>query len=179
MPLEKAGHGRWMIVRRHRIVGEIATVEDVVDHIQAEAVDAAIQPEPGHIQDRFLDVRIPEIEIGLFRQEVVQIVLPTPRTPTPRRAPERGLPVIGRRSVGLGLGPDVPVGLGSLAGGGAFLEPGMLVGGVRPHLIDDDLQVQRVGLLNDGVEVGQGPEQGIDHRAIVGDVVATNPSSAR
>src|SRR5258708_6559194 len=47
----------------------------------------------------------------------------------------------------------------------------MLLRGVRPHHVDDDLEVERMGARDQRVEIGQAAERWIDI-AIVGDVVA-------
>nr|WP_235868150.1 hypothetical protein [Paremcibacter congregatus] len=43
-------------------------------------------------------------------------------------------------AIGAGVGPDVPVGLGIFTTLTAFLKPGVLVGGVAEHLINDHFQ---------------------------------------
>ena len=50
-------------------------------------------------------------------------------------------------------------------------EPGVLVGRVVGHPVDDDPQAETVGILEKRVEVGQRAEDGVDV-AVVGDVVA-------
>ena len=53
----------------------------------------------------------------------------------------------------------------------AFDEPGMPVGGVIGHEIENDLDVQGVRPLHQRVELGEGPEAEIDV-AIVRNVIA-------
>ena len=133
-----------------------------VDRIEPEAVDAALQPEACRVEHRVLGRLAVEVQIRLSRQEVVQIILPPPRVPFPCRAAENRQPVVGRRTVRLGIGPDIPVGLGIVARGAAFLEPRMLVGGVRNHLVDHHFQAEPVGLGDQRVEIRQRPEHRID-----------------
>ncbi len=154
-----------------RIVPQLAIVHVEVGDIEAEAVDAALQPEAGDVEDRLLDLRIVEVEVRLLLQEVVEIVLAAARLPVPGRAAEHRQPVVGRRPVLLWIGPDVPVGLGVVAAAAALLEPRMAVRGMRVHLIDDHPQPEPMGFGQQAVEVGEGAEHRVDV-AVVGDVVA-------
>ena len=53
----------------------------------------------------------------------------------------------------------------------AFREPGMGVGGVAQHQIDDDPEVQALGFGHQAIEIVQRAEQGVD-ADIVGHVIA-------
>ena len=112
-----------------------------------------------------------EVQVRLRGQEIVHVILPPGGVPFPGWPAEHRQPVVRRGAVGLGIGPDIPVRLGIGARQPAFGEPGMLVGRMRDHLVDDDLEPQRMGLLHQVVEILQRAESGVDI-AIVGDVVA-------
>ncbi|MCY1365290.1 hypothetical protein D9M69_521300 [compost metagenome] len=157
--------------RGGRVVAQQCVVELVIAGVEAKAVHAALAPEAHFAEQGVLDFGAMEVEVGLLGQEAVQVVLPPARVPLPGRTAEDREPVGGRRAVGLGVGPHVPVGLGVVARAAAFGEPGVLVGGVREHLVDDELQAQRMHACAHRVEVGQRAVQRID-RAIVGHVVA-------
>ena len=157
--------------RLGRVVAQLTVVEAEVDRIEAEAVDAAVEPEAHVVQLSCAHVRVVEIEVGLTGEKVVQVVLTAPRLPLPGHAAEDRQPVVRRRAVRARVGPHVPVGPGVVAALAALAEPGVAIGGVAENLVDDDLQAQTVRLLHDAVEVGQGAEQRIDV-AVVGDVVA-------
>ena len=101
----------------------------------------------------------------------MQVILPAPRVPCPRRTAEDRLPVRGRRAVGLGIGPDIPVGLGVIAAGAAFAKPVMLVRSVRIDLVDQYLEAEFMGPGDDCVEVFQRAEDRVDI-AIIRYVVA-------
>src|ERR1700704_2942364 len=58
--------------------------------------------------------------------------------------------------------------------GAALPKPGMLIGGVVRHEIEDDFKAARVRSLKERIEVRQGTEKRMD-RAIVGDVVTKVP----
>ena len=96
--------------RRGRIVPKIRVVHREVDRVDAKPVDAPVQPEPSSAEQSVLHIAIVQIEVGLFFEEIVQVILAPPRVPGPGRSAEYGLPIIGRRPVRLCVGPDVPVG---------------------------------------------------------------------
>ena len=142
-----------------------------IDGVEAEAVDAAVEPEAGGVQQGVLDRGIVQVQLGLLRQEIVHVVLAAAGVPGPRRAGEDGLPVVGRRAVGFRIGPDVPVGLRAVAGLATVAEPVVLIRGVGEDQISDDLQAEGMGPRDQVVEISQGSEGRIDV-AIVGDVIA-------
>ena len=142
-----------------------------VDRVDAEAVDSAVEPEASDVQQRVLHRRIVDVEIGLLRQEVVHIILAASGVPGPRGAAEHRLPVVRRRTIRLGVGPDVPIGLLVVAARAALPEPFMLVGAVGIDLVDDDLEAEPVRALDQGGEIAKRSEHRID-RAKIGDVVA-------
>ena len=142
-----------------------------VDRVEANAVHAPVQPEAGHIQQRVLHVHVVEVQVRLFDEEVVQVILLAPAVPLPRRATKDRQPVVGRRAVLLGVGPDVPVGLGVVATGARFRKPRVHVGGVRQHQVDHYAQAQLVRHVHQRVKVGQRAEHRVDV-AIVADVIA-------
>ena len=113
-----------------RVVVQRLAVEVKIDGIQPEPVHPQIQPEAHVGQQRVLHLAVVEVQVRLAGQEVVQVILHSPRVPAPGAAAEDGLPVVGRRTVRLGIGPHVPVGFGVLAALAAFDEPGVFIGGV-------------------------------------------------
>ena len=142
-----------------------------IHRIQPEAIHAALQPE-AHLFQHGVDYRRgAEVKVRLAGQEVMQIVLAAAGIPLPRAAAEYRLPVGGRRAVGFGVGPYVPVGFGVVAALAALFEPRVLVGGVGHHLIDRHFQPPRVGRFDQAVEVFQRAEHGVDI-AVAADVVA-------
>ena len=146
----------------------------MADRVHAEAVDAAVEPEPQHVAHGFLDLGIAPIEVGLLLQVRVVVVLAGRLVESPGRAAELALPVVWRGAVRLRVSPDIPVPLWMELRGAAILEPGMLIGGVVRHEIQDDLEAARVSGLKERVEIGERAEQRID-RAVVADVVAKVP----
>ncbi len=154
-----------------RVVAQLPIVETEVDGIEAHAIHATLQPE-AHVVEHGAPHRLAvEVEIRLLGQEIVQVVLRAARLPLPGATAEYRQPVVGRAAIGAGIGPHVPVGARIVATLPAFPEPLVFSRGVAQHLVDHDLQAQRVGLGQQPVEIGQRAEQRVD-RAVVGDVVA-------
>ena len=137
-------------------------VEKVVHRIKPEAVNPAIQPEPHVFQLPVLHCDVVEIEIGLVGQEIMQVILLAPCIPLPDRAAKHRQPVVRRRAIEVGVGPDIPIGLWVVAAGAAFLEKRMLDRTVAENLINHHFQPQFVGACHQRVKIGQGAEARID-----------------
>ena len=89
----------------------------------------------------------------------------------PGAAAELRQPVVRHAAVRLWIAPDVPVALRIVARRPAFDEPGMLVGGMVRHQIEDNLETGVMRRAHQRVEIRHGAEQRID-AGIVGNVVA-------
>jgi len=157
--------------RQRRIVLQPLRMEIEVDRIEPESIDAAIHPEAGDIQQSILDLGIVKVQVGLFGEEIVQVVLHAPGVPLPGRAAEDRQPVVRRRAIGFRVCPDIPAGLRVRAVGATCRKPRMLVGRMRDDAVDHDFQAQAVRFGDQRVEVGQRAEHRID-AAIIGHVVA-------
>ena len=84
-----------LIVWVGKIVSELIVFHDVPNHVDAEAVDAAIEPEAEHIEHGVLHFGIAPIEIGLLFQKSVVIILARLLVEFPRAAAEVAEPVVG------------------------------------------------------------------------------------
>jgi hypothetical protein len=151
-----------------RVVPQAGVLEQAVGDVDAEAADAAVEPEP----ERPLEVRghgrIAPVEVGLLGGEQVQVP-PAVRQAGPRRTAEERLPVVRRllrrrREV-------VPAGLGGVGVGERGPEPRVTVGGVVGDDVEDHPQAQPTGLVHQGLEIGDAAVLGVD-RPVVDDVVA-------
>src|SRR5258705_69695 len=87
----------WLSMRTSRIGPQLAIVKHEVDCIEAEAIDAAIEPEPRDLNQGCDDLVIVEIELRLTGKEVMQVVLAPTHIPGPGAAAEYGEPVVRRR----------------------------------------------------------------------------------
>src|SRR5205807_8401011 len=77
-------------------VGEGRVLGQAVHDIDAEAVDAAIEPEAGRVVHGGDHVRVAPVEVGLLGQEQVQVPLAGGVVPGPGVTAEGGLPVVRR-----------------------------------------------------------------------------------
>ena len=165
---DRVGLGKVLAVRA-------VALDQVGNRVEAQAVDAHVEPVAHHLDDGLEDGRVVEVQVRLVRVEAVPEILLGDRVPGPVRDlgveeddPRVGVDVVAIR-------PDVEVALGAprrrLAG---RLEPGMLVAGVIDHELGDDAQAALVGSVHEGPEILHGAVGGVDV-AIVGDVVAVVP----
>ena len=82
--------GRLALVRRaRRIVAQLRVVEAEVDRVEAQPVDAALEPEAEIVEGSALHLRIVEIQVRLLREEIVQVVLAAARLPLSTRRRRR------------------------------------------------------------------------------------------
>src|ERR1041384_2037716 len=123
------------------------------DHIDAEAVDSAAEPEPHDIVHRGSYLRIAPFEIGLSSKKRVIIILTAYGIIFPGAAAEVGQPVVGGAAFASRITPDVPVPLGTRFRGATFLEPRMLVRRVVRDEVKNNLEIHRMGGSKDFVEV--------------------------
>ena len=155
---------------RRGIVLERRVEQQRRHRVDPEPVHAPVAPEPHDLAELVLHRLVAQVQAGLLRGEVVEVVLPPQVIPGPGRRPELRQPVVGLRAVGLRIGPDVVVGVARIAGDGA-LEPRRLDRGVVEHLVDDDPEAQVVRPRHQPVELLERAQQRVDLH-VVGDVVA-------
>src|SRR5688572_13771835 len=109
---------RWQVRPIRRIwlvVSKLVVLHDVPDYIDAEAIDAAVQPESQHIEHGFLNFGVPPIEIRLLFQKRVIIVLAGALVELPRAASEVAEPIIRWSSARRRIAPNIPIALGAIA----------------------------------------------------------------
>ena len=154
-----------------RVVAPPRVLHEVPQHVDAKAVDAAVEPEAQHAVHRGAHRGVAPVEVGLLLQEGVVVVLAGALVERPGAAAEVAQPVVGRAAAGRRIAPEVPVAPRVVARGAAFAEPGMLRRGVVGHEVEDQLHAARVQVGEQRVEVGERAELRRD-AAVVGDVVA-------
>ena len=169
VPFDGGATGRPVALQvRHRRV-----LRQAVRDVDAEPVDAPVQPEPQDGLELGDHLGVRPVEVGLLRVEEVQVPLAVGR-PRPRRAAEVADPVVRRDLPVLtaSVPEHVPGPLGAARGRREGRpEPLVLVRGVVGHQVDDHLQPQGVRLGQQRVRVGQRPEDRLDV-AVVAHVVA-------
>ncbi len=105
-----------------------------IHNVEAKTIHAHVEPELRDIESFLLHIRIVKIQIRLFFEEVVQVVLFAFFVPCPCRPAKDGYPVIGwyafAEHIGFRVGPDIVFGFVS--------KPRVLIGGVRQDEVDDD-----------------------------------------
>jgi hypothetical protein len=94
-------------------------------HVDAKAVHAAVEPEAHHVVHRRLHGRIAPVEVRLFFQKGVVVILAGSVVQLLSRAAEIADPVVGRAAIGGRIAPDVPVAFWIVARGAALDEPEM------------------------------------------------------
>ena len=160
------------------VVGAFALAE-IGHRIEAEPVDAGIEPALHHLQDGRDHARIVEVQVRLMREEAV----PVDRLGLVIPGPVRLLGVGEDDACALvflvGVAPDVPVARARAARAAlGALEPVVLVRCVIDDQLGDDAQVAALGLLHEAAEIPHRAEGGIDV-AVVGNVVAVVAAGAR
>src|SRR3546814_16177396 len=78
--LEVEGAGADLAVfGRGRVVAQQRVVHRMVDRVDAEAVHAAVQPEAYDVEHALLHLRMMQVQLRLFPQELVHVILAAPR----------------------------------------------------------------------------------------------------
>src|SRR2546429_9948218 len=111
------------------------------EYIHPKAVNAALQPEAQNVQHFLGDFGIAPVEVGLFGQEGMVVVLLRMRVVFPSASTKARQPVVRRPAAGARAAPDIPVALGVVARRPRLNKPGMLVGTVIGDKIQDDFEV--------------------------------------
>jgi hypothetical protein len=143
--------------------GAVLALDHVLDRVDAEAVDAEIQPEGGDVEHRLDDLRVAVVEVGHVGDEQAEVTRAVAGV-VPGAAAERP-----DERLGVAL-EAVPAAEAPFAGAGRD-EPRVAVARVVDHQVEHDPHPVTVGGAQEGEEVGQRAEFGVD-APVVGDVVA-------
>ncbi|SBL41070.1 Uncharacterised protein [Klebsiella oxytoca] len=142
---------------------------DNIDHVEAQAVDAAIGPKFADFFQLCAHGRVFPVQIRLLNGVQMQIVLLAFGVPLPGVAAKLRLPVV-RRGGRLAVAPDIELAIRTLFAE-RFPEPGMLGRSVVQHHIQHDTNSSRLRLSHQLVEIVQRAVGGVDS-GIVGHIVA-------
>ncbi|GIU86034.1 MAG: hypothetical protein KatS3mg009_0549 [Acidimicrobiia bacterium] len=172
LPLAPELHVPVVVRRGGRVVAQLAVLDDLVGDVEPEPRDAAVVPEPEDPVERVAHLLVPPVEVGLRREEVVQVVLPRVLVVGPGAAAgvEGVHPVVRRAAAGGGIRPHVPVAVPGVARRAGVDEPRVAVTRVVGHEVEDHLDPPPRRLLDQLVGVGEGAERGVDV-GVVADVV--------
>ena len=143
---------------------------DHVDPVQPEPIHALFLPKQHDGINGFPHRRIFPVEIRLFRQEAVHIILPGQRVQRPGRARKDGAPV-GGGAVPLPVPPDIIVPIGVLPAFPALQEPGMLIRGVVGHHVQHDPDAPRLCPGDHPFQVFHGTVDGV-YGPVIRNIVA-------
>src|SRR5215813_2683220 len=147
--------------------------------VEAEPVDASVEPALHDLQYRLHHARIIEVQVRLMREEAMPVISLRLLVPGPVRffaVAENDA----RAGVSLiGVVPDVPVARARAfrAALGA-LEPRVLVRCVIDDQLGDHPQASALGVLHEAAKIPHGAEYRVDV-AVIGDVVAIVAAGAR
>ena len=118
------------VVRVRRVVAPLRVLEHLAQRVDAEAVDAAVEPEAQDAEHRLAQLRVAPVEVGLLAQIGVVVEAPALGIERPRRAAEHAQPVVGRP-----VAPQVPVGV--------LAKPRVLVRRVVRDVVEQQPQIAR------------------------------------
>ena len=154
-------------VRHVRQAGGFLQVGDGVD---AEAVDALVEPPANHPVHGRAHVVVVPVQVRLLFGEQVQVVFVGGVVVAPDGFTEIAFPVV-RRATVIALAPVVPVPFRVVFRRARFPEPGVFVAGVVDHQVEQNAQAALVGFKEQAVEVFHGAEV-VEDALVVADVVA-------
>src|SRR5262249_19091682 len=116
-----------MVHRVRRIITPLIVFDELAQRIYPEAIDTMVEPEAQHVKHSGLHLRMAPVEIGLFLEVSVIVILLGCRTPFPGAAAKHTAPVVGRPTIRRWVVPQIPITLRVLPRGPRGHEPGMLL----------------------------------------------------
>src|SRR5262249_5179744 len=137
---KKREFGIFRVKRARGIASQLQVMAKGSDRIEAQSIHSRIQPEPDLVVHCNGNFRVMPVQVWLLSQEMMQVILLAPRFPLPSRSAERRYPVIWSSTVGLRIGPTIPIRLCVSSVTATLLEPAMLIRGVCKHHIDNHFQ---------------------------------------
>src|SRR6202022_4701759 len=108
---------------QNRVVMQIGVFKQARDGINSKPGHAPVEPEAHGVVHRLPHLGIAPVQIGLFRVEVMVVILIGGWVELPRGMAKPRLPVVGSLPRPLAVAPDVPVALRLCTRGPRFLAP--------------------------------------------------------
>ena len=157
--------------RKIFVVGAFA-LHQIRDGIEAEAVDAHIQPEAHDLQHGLQDLRIVEIQVRLMAEKAMPVISLRHRIPGPVRGLGVGEYDARAQVLLIRVAPHIKVALRRTGGRiPGLLKPGMLIRGVIDDQFGDHFESEPVRLMQQGAKIIQRAELRM-HVLVIGNVVA-------
>jgi hypothetical protein len=153
------------------MIAKLVVLDQERNHIHAKPIHAAVEPKAHHVEHGGQHVGMTIVQVGLLFDEGMHIVLPGGRIIFPSTAAKSTEPVVRRAAIGRRVAPDVPIPFRIAPAAATRPEPGVLVGRVIRHQIENHLQPASVGLRQQLIKIRERAEYRIDPD-IVGHVVA-------
>ncbi len=147
------------------LVRQRFVLPDQVDDVGTKSVHAAVEPEPQHVVHRFDDLLVSPVQVGLVRQEEMQVPLRGRFVPRPGRPPERRPPVV-RGPVAPTVTPHIPASFRRIPRRARLAEPGMLRARVVGHPVEDQPQSSSMRLGEQAIEPFEIAEDRVDGRVV-------------
>ncbi len=154
-----------------RVVAALGVGCRILHRVHAETIDAAPEPRRHGVQHCGAGIPVAPVDRRLLGQEGVQVVLPGHRVQGPGRAAELADPVGRGATVRRGVAPNIPVALRIVARGSAGHEPGMAVGAVAGHEVQQQFHPACVDGGEQALEIPHRAEDRVD-AGIIRHVVA-------
>ncbi len=136
-----------------RLIGQGRILADEVGHVDPKAVDATIEPEAKDVVHCGDHLRVAPVQVGLLGQKQVQVPLAGVVVIRPCPAAEHRPPVVRRLALPT-VAPEVPVPPRRVARRAGIDEPGVPIGGVVRHPVDQHAEAavvrrgdQTIGIL--------------------------------
>ena len=159
---------------REGVVGERGVLEDRVEDVEAEAVDARGEPVADDVEHRPLHRRVPVVEVGLEGEEARPVPLARGLVAVPAAPAQHRAPVVRRARRPRGRGPRARCrshAWGSRASSATRGTTGAASERVVQHHVEDDLHPPGVDLADEALGVVERAVLGRDAE-VVADVVA-------
>ena len=154
-----------------RVVAQGRILVEPVRHVDAEAGDPPVEPEPQDRVELGVHGRLPPVQVRLAGQEVVQVVLAAGVVEGPGGGAGVVQPIVGGPAAGRRVGPHVVAAVRRSPARPGVHEPGVGAAGVVGHQVQQYPHAPLARLRHQLVKVVHGAELGMDGQ-VVRDVVA-------